>query len=370
MIPVNEPLIGREEKAYVLDCLESGWVSSEGPYVAKFEQAFANYIGVGSGVAVCNGTAAVEVALYAAGVGEGDEVILPTFTIISCVIAVIRLGAIPVLVDIEPDTWTMDTGQVASKITSRTKAILAVHIYGHPVDMDALLEAAKGHSIHIIEDVAQAHGAEYKGQKCGSIGSIAAFSFYANKLITTGEGGMVVTNDPVMAERAKNYRNLCFNIRERFLHDDIGYNFRMSSLQAAMGLGQLERIEQIVNRKRIMGELYVQRLSSIPGLQLQIEKPWAKTVYWMYSLQLSAEYGKTAREVAEDLGLRGIGTRPFFRGLHDQPVLKERRVFKNTGSYPVSDLAYKFGLYLPSGLALNDTQIHFVCDQLEEVLAS
>ncbi len=369
MIPVNEPLIGKEEKVYVLDCLESGWISSEGPYIPKFEQAFANYIGVRSGVAVCNGTAAVEVALYAAGVGKGDEVILPTFTIISCLLAVIRLGAVPILVDIDADTWNMNIQDVASKITPKTKAILAVHIYGHPIDMDPLLDMATAHGIQIVEDVAQAHGAEYKSRKCGSMGSVAAFSFYANKLITTGEGGMVITNDSLMAERARSYRNLCFNPGERFLHDDVGYNFRMTSLQAAVGLGQLERIEKIVARKREMGKLYIRRLSQIKGLRLQIEKPWAKSVYWMYSLQMPPELGKTAKEVTTALGKRGIGTRPFFRGLHDQPTLKEQGIIFDSGHYPVSDLAYKFGFYLPSGLTLTDEQINEVCDQVDEVLA-
>lgn len=368
MIPVNEPLVGEREQEYVLDCLRSGWISSEGPYVGRFEKAFADYIGVDSGVAVCNGTAAVEVALYAAGVGEGDEVILPTFTIISCLIAVIRLGAKPVLVDIEPDTWNMNVTDVLSKITSRTKAIMAVHIYGHPVDMDPLIEVARSKNIRIVEDVAQAQGAEYKGRMCGTMGDVAAFSFYANKLITTGEGGMVLTSNPEMTERARNYRNLCFNRQERFLHDDIGYNFRMPSLQAAVGLGQLERMNQIVARKREMGKLYVSLLSQIPGLQLQIEKPWAKTVYWMYSLQMSPSLGKTAKEVMIALGQRGIGTRPFFRGLHDQPVLKLRGVISDAGYFPIAEAAYKYGFYLPSGLTLTDAQIATVCGELSAIL--
>lgn len=368
MIPVNEPLIGEREQEYVLDCIRSGWISSEGPYIARFEKAFADYIGVNSGIAVCNGTAAVEAALYAVGVGQDDEVILPTFTIISCLIAVIRLGAKPILVDIEPGTWNMDVLAVLSKITSRTKAIMTVHIFGHSVDMDPLLEVARDKGIQIVEDVAQAHGAEYKGRKCGSMGDVAAFSFYANKIITTGEGGMVLTSDPGIAERARSYRNLCFNRQERFLHDDIGYNFRMTSLQAAVGLGQMERVEQIVARKREMGEMYVRLLSRIPGLQLQIEKPWAKTVYWMYSMQMDASIGKAAKDVMTVLGQRGIGTRPFFRGLHDQPVLKQKGIVHDTERFPVADAAYKYGLYLPSGLTLTDAQIATICGELDVIL--
>ena len=368
MIPVNEPLIGDEEKNYVLDCLQSGWISSEGPYVAKFENAFANYIGKSAGIAVCNGTAAVETALYAAGVKSGDEVILPTFTIISCLLAVVRLGAKPILVDIEPDTWNMNVQDIQSKITSRTKAILAVHIYGHPVDMDPLMDIANKYNISIIEDAAQVHGAEYKGRKCGSIGVVSAFSFYANKLVTTGEGGMVLTSDPSMELRARSYRNLCFNAKERFLHDDIGYNFRMTALQAAIGLGQLQRIEQIVARKRLMGKLYSHYLSSISGLQLQSEKPWAKTVYWMYALQLCPSLGKTAKELMVLLAKRGIGTRPFFRGLHDQPILKNSGIVRSTDSYPVADAAYKYGLYLPSSLSLAENQIIWICEQVKDLL--
>lgn len=371
-IPVSEPLIGQREQEYLLDCIRSGWISSEGPYVARFEDAFAAYIGADFGVAVCNGTAALEVALYAVGVEEGDEVILPTCTIISCLLAVIRLGGKPVLVDIDPDTWNMDVALVRAKISARTKAIMPVHIFGHPVDMDSLLEIANEHGVRIVEDAAQAHGAEYKGRKCGAMGDVAAFSFYANKLITTGEGGIVLTSNQTMAERARSYRNLCFNRDERFLYGDIGYNFRMTNLQAAVGLGQLERMDQIVARKRAMGELYIRSLSKIPGLQVQIEKPYAKTVYWMYALQMDPSLGKTARELMTDLGQRGIGTRPFFRGLHDQPVLRRRRILSDaeTGPFPVADAAYKYGLYLPSGLTLTDTQIGVVCEEIRSILGA
>lgn len=369
MIPVCTPVIGAEEERLVLQCLREGWVSSEGPYVPEFEQKFAAFIGVDHGVAVCNGTAAVEVALYAAGVKEGDEVILPTFTIISCVIAVLRLGAKPVLVDIDPATWCMDVDQAISKITSRTKAIMAVHIYGHPVDMDPLIEEGRRRGIAIVEDAAEAHGAEYKGVRCGAMGDVAAFSFYANKLVTTGEGGMVVCRDPEAARRARSYRNLCFDRDKRFLHEDIGYNFRMTSLQAAVGIGQLTRIDEIIARKREMGALYVRTLSDIPGVRLQVERQWARSVYWMYGLQLSKTAGVTAVEAMRALGEKRIGTRPFFLGLHAQPALCDRGLIPSGERFPVSDDAHTYGFYLPSGLALTDEQILQVCDEVKRAVA-
>lgn len=370
MIPVNEPVIGEQEKSYVMECLNSGWISSEGPFVSRFEKAFASYIGMSEGIAVANGTAALEVALYAAGVSEGDEVILPSFSIVSLLLAILRLGAKPVLVDIEPETWNLDVTRVSEKVTPKTKAIIVVHTYGHSADLDPLLELSKKFGIALIEDAAEAHGAEYKGKKCGSLGLISSFSFYANKLVTTGEGGMVLTNDAVAAERARSYRNLCFNKNERFLHDDIGYNFRMTAIQAAVGLGQLERIDEIVERKRKIGQLYVSLLKKIPGLKLQIEKDWAKTVYWMYALELPESMGITAKEAMAALGKRGIGTRPFFRGLHDQPNLKLQGVLSTTESFPVTDAAYKYGFYLPSGMALTEDQVHEVCSTFAEVLQS
>ena len=239
MIPVNEPLFNRNEKKYLNQCIDEAWVSSEGPFVRKFEEDFSSYLGLRHGIAVSSGTAALEAAVAAAGISEGDEVILPTFTIISCAIAVIRLGAKPVLVDAEPETWNIDTGQIESKITEKTKAIMPVHTYGHPVDMDPVMELAKKYQLRVIEDAAESHGAEYKGQKTGSIGDIGCFSFYANKIISCGEGGMVVTNDEEITERARAYRNLCFLPEKRFYHTELGYNFRLTNLKAAVALAQL-----------------------------------------------------------------------------------------------------------------------------------
>jgi len=369
MIPLNEPLLTGREKDLLSECIESGWISSDGPFVEKFERDFASYIGADYGVAVCNGTAALETALFAAGVKKRDEIIMPSFTIISCALAAIRLGAVPVLVDAEPDTWNMDTKQIEARITPRTKVIMPVHIYGHPVDMEPVIDIAKRHNLLVIEDAAEAHGAEYKKKKCGSIGNIAAFSFYANKIITTGEGGMVVTSDRTAAERAKSYRNLCFQPERRFYHTELGNNYRMTNLQAAIGVAQMERIEEFIHIKRRMGEYYQKKLSTIKGIKTQMEKPWAKTVYWMYCVELDQSLGINADEMMRRLGEKGIGTRPFFLGLHEQPALHKLGLFKNE-RYPVTERIARYGLYLPSGLALTEKQLDEVAASVSEVIAA
>ena len=433
-IPVNEPLLNGREKEFLCKCIDTGWISSDGPFVREFEEQFASYLGVRYGIAVCNGTASLETALYAAGIEEGDQVIMPTFTIISCALAAIRLGAEPVLVDIEPETWCMDVKQLASKANKvdkagieakngnkQLKAIMPVHIYGHPVDMDPVVKVAQRYGLKVIEDAAEVHGAEYLSKllpedkfdntsnnmsniedrnidsragesgteksetwtsgsgrggsgkrgtwkKCGSIGNVAAFSFYANKIITTGEGGMVVTDDPLMAERARAYRNLSFRPERRFYHTELGYNFRMTNLQAAIGLAQLERVEEFIAIKRRLGAYYRERLAAIPGVRFQTEKPWAKSVYWMYAIELDPELGIDAETVRSRLKENNIGTRPFFMGLHTQPVLKKMGFCLDESSYPHADQAYKYGLYLPSGLTLTEEKIDLVCKSLAMVL--
>ena len=367
MIPVSQPLLKGREKELLIECIESGWISSDGPFVGEFERRFADYIGLDYGVAVCNGTAALEVALFSAGVNRGDEVIMPSFTIISCALAAIRLGATPVLVDAEPETWNMDVNQIEARITPRTKVIMPVHIYGHPVDMDPVLELAKRHNLLVVEDAAEVHGAEYKGHKCGSLGHISAWSFYANKIITTGEGGMVLTSDPKMAERAASYRNLCFRPERRFYHTELGHNFRMTNLQAAVGLAQMERIEGILQIKRRWGQCYREKLSRIKGIKCQVEKSWAKTVYWMYCIELDSSLGLNAAEMMKELGKREIGTRPFFLGLHEQPVLRNLGLFKGE-CYPITERIAQQGLYLPSGLTLTEKQVDEVVAALSEIV--
>lgn len=366
MIPVNQPLLNGREKELLVNCIETGWISSDGPFVTQFEKRFASYIGVDFGVAVCNGTVALETALFAAGIGKGDEVIIPAFTIISCALAVIRLGATPVLVDAEPDTWNMDVSQIEKRLNHKTKAIMPVHIYGHPVDMDPLLDIARKRNLVVVEDAAEAHGAEYKGRKCGALGHISAWSFYANKIITTGEGGMVLTSDAKMAKRAMSYRNLCFRPEKRFYHTELGCNFRMTNLQAAVGVAQLERIEEFIQIKRRLGEYYRPRLLKFKGVKCQVEKPWAKMVYWMYCIELGRTMGLNAQDVIDGLAKKEIGARPFFIGLHQQPALHDLGLFKEE-HYPVTEHISQQGLYLPSGLALTEKQIDQVIAALDGI---
>jgi len=389
MIPVNEPLLDGNEKKYLNECIDTGWISSDGPFVERFEKNFSAYLGVDHGIAVCNGTAALETALFAAGVGEGDVVVMPTFTIISCAIAAIRLGARPALVDIDPETWCMDVDHLKIVVDTETaansgrlKAIMPVHIYGHPVNMDPVLKIGENYGLVIIEDAAEVHGAEYlskfladedqktKGiwKKCGSMGHISVFSFYANKIITTGEGGMVLTDDSQIAERARSYRNLCFKPEKRFYHTDIGYNFRMTNLQAALGVAQLERIEEFIDKKRRLGEYYRQRLEKISGVRFQTEKPWARSVYWMYSIELDPLLGIDAEILCQRLQQKGIGTRPFFLGLHAQPVFQEMNLGFDPNGFPKADVAYRYGCYLPSGLTLEEEQVDIICDALSKAL--
>lgn len=367
MIPVNQPLLNGREKEFLMECIETGWISSDGPFVAEFEKQFASYIGTDFGVAVCNGTAALETALFAAELTPGSEIIIPSFTIISCVLAAIRLGLVPVLVDAESETWNMDVSQIESCITPKTRAIMPVHIYGHPVDMDPLLEIAEKYNLIVIEDAAEVHGAEYKGKKCGSMGHISAFSFYANKIITTGEGGMVLTSDCKMAERAKSYRNLCFRSEKRFFHTELGFNYRMTNLQAAVGVAQMEKIEKFIQIKRRLGKYYQKRLSAIPGIKFQVEKNWAKTVYWMYCIEIAEGTGLNAEILMRELRKNGIDTRPFFLGLHRQPVLQDLGFFKGE-IYPVTERISRQGLYLPSGLTLTEREIDVVVENIKKVL--
>ena len=377
MIPVNEPALGEREMAYVTECVRTGWVSSAGRFINEFEGRWAAYCGRRYGIAVSNGTVALQLAVACSGLEPGDEVIMPTFTIISCALAVIYNGGVPVLVDSNPKTWCMNASAIEEKITRRTRAIMPVHIYGHPVDMDPVMNLAETHGLAIIEDAAEVHGAEYLSgrntnhsawRRCGSFGTLSCFSFYANKLITTGEGGMVLTDDKILAEKAQSLRNLCFQPNRRFYHEELGFNFRLTNLQAALGVAQIERMDEIVSRKRGMGAEYSRRLKSIKGLQLPVEEHWARNVYWMYGTVLSEEVGMDAVQFAQRLKERGIDTRPFFLGMHEQPVLRKRGLFHNE-HYPVAERLARRGLYLPSGLSLTDKQLQQVCDAVQEVLS-
>ena len=381
MIPVNEPLIGEKEMEYVQECLRTGWISSSGRFIQEFERKWAEYCGMPYGIAMSNGTTALEAAVGCFGFKPGFRVVIPSFTIISCALAVVRNGGTPVLVDCDPRTWCMDVEHVREKVEAeikkgdgKLKAIMPVHIYGHPVDMDPILELAEKCNLKIIEDAAEVHGAEYltgrststpQWKRCGGLGHISTFSFYANKLITTGEGGMVLTNDATYAEKARSLRNLCFRIEQRFLHTELGHNFRLTNLQAAIGLGQLERIEEIITKKRWMGKAYTERLQGITGLQLPVEEAWAKQVYWMYGIVLDERTGFDAVRFAHKLKELGVETRPFFLGMHEQPVFQRMRLFQDE-KHPVAERIARQGLYLPSGLTLTETQIDQVCDVIKK----
>jgi len=383
MIPVNEPLIGGREIEYVNECLRTGWISSAGRFIEEFEEKWAAYCGMKYGIAMINGTTALQAAVGCFNFEPGFQVVMPSFTIISCALAVIYNGGVPVLVDCDPRTWCMDVEQVKAKVEEdilsgkkRIKAIMPVHIYGHPVDMDPILELAQKYNLKIIEDAAEVHGAEYltgrntqkpQWKRCGGFGHVSAFSFYANKLITTGEGGMVLTDDAELAEKARSLRNLCFRPEQRFLHTELGHNFRLTNLQAAIGLAQLERIDEIIAKKRWMGKTYTERLKALSALQLPVEESWAKQVYWMYGIVLDESTGTDAKVFAAKLRAKGIDTRPFFLGMHEQPVFHTRNLFLNE-HYPVTERIAQQGLYLPSGLTLTEAQIKQVADVVKSLL--
>ena len=367
-IPVNTPLLDGNEKKYLLECIETGWISSEGPFITEFEQKFAQHMGRKHGIAVCNGTAAIDATIEALGIGPGDEVIMPTFTIISCISQIVRNGGKPVLIDSDPTTWNMDVSQIESKITSRTKAIMIVHIYGLTVDVDPVIEIAKRHGLKVIEDAAEMHGQKYKGKPCGSFGNISIFSFYPNKHITTGEGGMILTDDDELAETCRSLRNLCFQPHKRFVHERLGWNLRMTNMQAALGLAQLERLNEFVERKRRMGAKYTSLLQGTNGLQLPTLKThYSDNIYWVYGVMVDEKTGMNAEVLMKKLSENGIGTRPFFYPLHKQPVLKNIGLFQNE-VFPVAENMYRQGFYLPSGLGLKDEEIQRSAAALIEVM--
>ncbi len=377
MIPVNEPLLEEADFAAMEDAFRSGWISSAGKYVDAFEESWAQYCGHEYGIGVSNGTTALQVAVEAIGITSGDEVIMPSYTIISCASAVVRAGGRPVLVDCETDTFCMRVSEIESRITPRTKAIMVVHMFGHPVDMDQVMAIAAKHGLIVIEDAAEVHGAQYLSgragetrhwKKCGGMGHISTFSFFANKLITTGEGGMVITSNDDYARRARDLRNLCFRQDRRFLHTEHGYQYRLTNLQAALGVNQVKRIESIVDRKRRIAKDYHERLADIDGIQLPMEHSWAKSVYWVYSILLDDARAMNAVDFANALRERGVETRPFFLGMHEQPVFHDLGLFVGE-HYPVTERIAKKGLYVPSGLAITEDQIDKVSSAVRAVLS-
>ena len=362
-IPVCEPVLGNKELEYVAEAVRSGWISSKGSFIERFEEGFARYCGAKYVIAVCNGTVALHLALAVIGVSSGDEVIIPDFTMIACANAVSYLGAKPVFVDPDIETWCIDPSLIESKIGERTKAIMPVHIYGHPVDMDPVLELADRYGLSVVEDAAEAHGALYKCRRVGALGDIGCFSFYANKIITTGEGGMLVTNNEELAEKARLLRDQAYEPGRRFLHRFVGYNYRMTNLQAAIGLAQLERIDKFVEARRNHAKLYNETLGGTEGLVLPPEASWAKNVYWMYTILVEDSFGMDRDRLMQKLRERGVDTRPAFYPMHLQPVYYDEN---DEGSYDVSTWLSDRGVNLPSGSGLSNTQIERIVDAIKD----
>jgi perosamine synthetase len=377
MIPVNQPLLDGNEGKYLRECIVSGWISSEGPFVGRFEAGMAALTGRKHAIAVSNGTAALECAVAALKLDAGDQIVIPTFTIISCAAAVLRNGCIPLFVDSDPVTWNMDIGKLADLLefeiehqgNRRLKAIMVVHTYGLPVDMDAVIDLAERYGLKIIEDAAEVHGQTYNGRPCGSFGDISIFSFYPNKHVTSGEGGMILTDDDELADCCRSLRNLCFQAGKRFVHEELGYNFRMSNLQAAVGVAQLERLAEFTATKRRMGKRYTELLGDCSALELPLARTdYAENIYWVYGVVLKDNFKHDAEVVMKLLGERGIGTRPFFWPMHEQPVLKRMGLGEGT-AYPVAERLARRGFYIPSGMALEIEQIEVVASVLREVVA-
>jgi len=366
MIPVCEPLLTGKEIEYAGDCLKTNWISSAGKYIAEFENRFAEYCGCKYGVTTTSGTTALHLALASLGIGPGDEVIMPAFTMAACAFSVVYTGAKPVLVDAEPATWNMDVTQLERRVTEKTKAIMPVHIYGHPCDMDAIMDIAKRRNLVVVEDAAEAHGAEYKGKRVGGIGQLSCFSFYANKIVTTGEGGMIVTNDAQIAERAKRLKDQAFSPQRRFLHTNIGFNYRMTNVQAAIGLAQMESIDRFVEMRRKNASLYSAGLKNIPGITLPQQKQWAKNVYWMFGIVTDDKLGITRDSLMQRLKEKGVDTRTFFIPMHVQPAFLNMGLFKGE-SYPVATELSERGLYLPSGSGLKSEEIDYICTCLRSI---
>lgn len=367
-IPVCEPTMMGNEIKYVTDAVSSGWISSSGSYVNAFEKVFADYCGMKYGVAVCNGTVALHLALAALGISKGDEVIIPSFTMIATAYAVCYVGATPVFVDSDKDTWNIDVSKIEKKITKKTKAIIPVHIYGNPCNMGEIERIAEKYNLYIVEDAAEAHGAEYKGRKVGSFSSIGCFSFFANKNITTGEGGMVVTDDPTLYDRCKYFKNMCFPVNgpRNYSHDNIGFNYRMSNIHAAIGLAQMEKADVYREMRRNNALIYKNELSECPGIRFQVDEKDSLNVHWMNTIVIDPiEYGHTKDELIVQLKSHGIDTRLLFVGMAKQKALIEYGC-DCSGGYPVTDWLSNNGFYLPSASSLKKEDIKMICSVIKE----
>lgn len=358
-LPVYSPSLPTAARSYVMDCLDTAWLSSLGAYVGRFEQQFAAASECTHALAVSSGTSALHLALAAARIGPGDEVIVPALTFVATANAVTYTGARPVLADVDPETWTIDPADVERRLSPRTRAIIPVHLYGHPADMDPLLAIARSRGLLVIEDAAEAHGATYKGRRVGGIGHIGCFSFYGNKMISTGEGGMVTTNDSSLAERVRLLRDHAMDPHRRYFHTVVGFNYRMTNLQAAVGCAQIESIDTLLARTRAVALQYTERLRGVFGLTLPVERPWATNVFWMFSVLVEAAFGLSRDAVMKTLEADGIETRPFFIPLHKLPP------YASNETYPVAERVASRGVNLPSGPGLGASSIERVCSRVE-----
>ena len=358
-LPVMAPSLGERELQYVSECILTGWISSQGRFVREFEERFAAFAGTRHAVSTSNGTVALHLALVALGVGPGDEVIVPTLSFIATANAVRYVGATPVFVDSEWESWNLDPEAVEAAVTPRTRAVIPVHLYGHPAAMDPILATARRHGLAVVEDAAEAHGARYRGRIVGGLGDVAAFSFYGNKIVTTGEGGMLTTDDDALAERMRILRDHGMSPERRYHHPVLGFNYRLTNLQAAVGVAQMEKVEEILAHKRRIAALYAEGLREVDGLLLPPQAEWAESVYWLYSVRVEGErFGRTRDEVMEALRERGVETRPLFLPIHRQPIY-------DTGQrLPVAETLSATGLSLPSSVGLRDDDVSRVVDSV------
>lgn len=365
-LPVMEPSLLGNELNYVADCIKSNWISSQGSYVKRFEDCFADYHGIAYSLTTCNGTTALHLALTALGIGTGDEVIVPDLTFAASANAVIHCGAKPVFVDVDKDYWNMDPNLLEKAITSRTKAVMPVHLYGHPCDMEPILEIAKKHQLYVVEDCAEALGARYKDKLVGTFGDVGCFSFFSNKVITTGEGGMVITADAELADKMEVMRNHGMRKEKRYWHELVGFNYRMTNLQAAVGLAQMEQIETFLNKRREIASIYSKNLKNLPGISLPPEMPWAKSVFWLYSILIDEqEVGISREQLILELQREGIETRPFFYPLHIQPPF-----YTDSIECAATEYLSSHGMSLPSGNMISCEEIERVGREISKIISN
>ncbi len=363
-IAVASPELDYAEKEMLLRVFEEGWVSGVSPYVGEFEKVFSSWLGVKYAVAVSSGTAALHLALMALDIGPGDEVIVPDLTFAAPANMALAVGARPVFVDVSRDYWCLDPNELRRRITPRTKAIIVVHLYGHPAKMDEIMEVAEEYGIYVIEDCAEAHGAEFMGRRVCTFGHVGVFSFYANKVVTTGEGGMVVTNDSEVADRVRLMRD--HGMRPRYWHVVLGFNYRMTGLQAALGIAQMRKIGKLIERKRRIAKIYAEELQEVPGIVLHPEMSWAKCIYWLYSILIDPKrFGASRDQVMEYLERRGIETRRFSYLLHVMPVYRSH--IDQDARFPMAEYLSEHGLNLPSGPRISDEEIVYVAETIRKM---